>query len=325
MKVICVGSASKDIFFPTKEGQVSVDDAKKITFDLGGKYHISNRFESLGGCAANQSVGLRRLGQEVSCYSSLGSDDFGEWIRKALEKEGIGTGFLRKEEDCPSGLSAIVVDENSGDRVIFSNQEANERLVVETEKLEGVDMVSAADLSGDWKGILGEIFDFCQKNEIKISFNPRRTNITEDSDKVLELARKANVFFLNKEEAKELLMNVGKYQEGMSEKKMLEILAGYGAKTAIITDGENGAWAIFQGKIIQAKAVKQNAVDSTGAGDAFSSGFLAAYLQEKSLEECIAWGIVNGGNVVNYYGGVKGLLREDEIEEKARSVEVVEI
>ena len=53
MKVICVGSTSKDIFFPTSEGQVvdtpeDLESQKKFVFELGAKYHISDRFESLG-------------------------------------------------------------------------------------------------------------------------------------------------------------------------------------------------------------------------------------------------------------------------------------
>ena len=70
-QVICIGSGSKDIFFPTTEGitQETPDDLtaqKKIIFELGAKYHIDNRFESLGGCAVNQACGLRRLGFVVA-------------------------------------------------------------------------------------------------------------------------------------------------------------------------------------------------------------------------------------------------------------------
>jgi sugar/nucleoside kinase (ribokinase family) len=71
-KIICIGSSAKDIFFPTNEGKIfetpkDITSQRKIAFELGAKYHIENRFESLGGCAVNVACGLRRLGIESSC------------------------------------------------------------------------------------------------------------------------------------------------------------------------------------------------------------------------------------------------------------------
>jgi len=317
-KVICIGSASKDIFFPTKEGEKVPGDPKKIIFQLGGKYHINDRFESLGGCAINQAVGLSRLDLEVSAYSSLGNDEIGHWLKKEVEKENIDTQLMSIEENSPSGLSAIVVDQNSGERIIFSNQEANERLEVNVEKLKGFDFVSATDLSGDWKGELSQVFDFCEKENIKFSFNPRRINIEQDVEKVKAFAGRAEIFFVNKDEAKEIIEKLGIENTSQEEEEIFLIkeLKKFGCQVALLTDGERGAWGFNGQDLIQVKAFKENAIDSTGAGDAFSSGFMAAYLKGKSLEECLKWGIANGGSVVNFYGGVEGLMREKEIEEK---------
>lgn len=329
-KVICIGSSGKDIFFPTAEGVIldtpeDLMSQKKIAFELGAKYHIEDRFETLGGCAVNQSVGLVRLGVPASCYTVLGSDMVGEWIQKELGKEGVNVDLVINE-DCPSGLSAIIVDQKSGERVIFSNQEANERMKIVPEKLEGAEWISVSDPNGEWKKILDDIFMAAEKTGARISFNPRGTNIQEDAGKVFEMAGRAEVFFINKDEAIEILTTRNLKPENLNDERyLLEELKNSGAKIVVITDGINGAWATDGEKFVFAEAQAKKAVDTTGAGDAFSSGFLAAYVKGKSLEECLKWGTANGGNSVNFYGGVEGLLRENEMEEKIKNIEVKNI
>ena len=324
MKVICVGSASKDIFFPTSEGQVietpeDLESQKKFVFELGAKYHISKRFESLGGCAANQAVGLSRLRILTNCYSTIGDDHIGRWIKDKFFREGISEEFIWTEPDCLSGLSAIVVNKETGDRIIFSNQEANEKLRVIPKRLKEAGLISITDLSGDWRKTLDEIIKIGVENNIKITFNPRGINIKEDSKKISEIAKDLEILFLNKDEAIELLSNVG-METSNNEVEIIKKISSFGSKIIAITDGANGAWAYSGGNIAFAKPLPQNAIDSTGAGDAFSSGFMAAYLKEKNLEECLRWGVANGGNVVNFYGGVEGLLIENDIVEKIKEI-----
>ena len=327
MRVVCVGSASKDIFFPTGEGEVRIENGvKKLVFNLGAKYHINDRFESLGGCAVNQAVGMSRLGIQVSCYSSVGDDLIGRWIIDEMEKERVDMNLIQIENNCPSGLSDIVVEEGSGERIIFSNQEANEKLEVNPEKLGGADLVSVTDLSGDWRGVLGSVLEYCKEKGIKTAINPRRINIKEDPKSVLRFSRMADVFFSNKDEAMELLGKVGVgISNDEKEAFLVEKIQELGPNIAVVTDGERGAWITDGEKTFQALAAKEKAVDSTGAGDAFSSGFLAAFIQGKEIEECAKWGILNGGSVVNFYGGTEGLLGVGKIEERLNKVQITKL
>jgi len=69
-------------------------------------------------------------------------------------------------------------------------------------------------------------------------------------------------------------------------------------------------------------ALVRKAVDTTGAGDAFASGFLAAHLKGKNIGEALQWGIINSSNSVTEYGGQKGLLTQEEINLKIQEVSV---
>jgi sugar/nucleoside kinase (ribokinase family) len=76
----------------------------------------------------------------------------------------------------------------------------------------------------------------------------------------------------------------------------------------IITDGERGGRICYQGKCSWYQGVKTQMVDSTGAGDAFGSGFVAALMSGKRIEEAIEWGRKQAASVVEHIGAKEGLL-----------------
>jgi len=157
--------------------------------------------------------------------------------------------------------------------------------------------------------------------------NPGQKNIHEDAHAVIEALEGCSGIFVNKDEAMELVHKICKddIQHSVldSEKYLLQILSEYCSGFVSITDGKRGVWVQSQQCAVHAKPeVIENAVDSTGAGDSFTSGFLAAYSKGSDLEQCVSWGIANARNVIQYYGAKKGLLREDEIQMPSRQARI---
>lgn len=332
-KIICFGSAGKDIFFPTAEGKVietpgDIMAQKKIQFELGAKIRIEERYESLGGCAANVAVGLSRLGLEASCVSSIGEDVVGAWVREELEKNGTNTNFLSVEKGRKSDLSAIVVDESSADRMIFTNKNSSGELNLDVEKMKEADWFFVSDIHGKWEETLERIFELAKTENKKVAFNPREAGIQEDAAEIIEAIGLCEIVFMNKDEAVEIVskMRHDVSMETMNDEKfLLEKLFELETKVVAITDGERGAWVADGKNVFFAAAQKVPAVDSTGAGDGFASGFLAAYVKNKELSECLQWGIASSSGVVQKYGAIDGLLKEEEILEKIKNIEVKEI
>jgi sugar/nucleoside kinase (ribokinase family) len=332
-KIICIGSACKDVFFPTPEGKImetpeDLMSQKKIAFELGAKYKIEERFEALGGVAANVAVGLAKLGTEVACYSNIGSDYISAWTKEQLEKNDVNTDLITSSQNTPGDFSAIVVDKNSGERVIFTNQPANTNLDIVPEKLKNFTWFFLGDLHGDWESDLDKIIAVAGENGTKIAMNPRQVNIHDNPKKVSEIISKCDVVFLNKDETIEILNAAGeKYSpENLdSEAFLIKKISEMGPVVAAITDGEKGAWAYDGQNLFHAGIIKVSAKDSTGAGDAFSSGFLAAHLKGKKLEECLRWGIANSCHSVEHYGAIEGLLDEEKIIKLTEDIEVEEI
>lgn len=332
-KILCFGSAGKDIFFPTSEGKTSdtpedILSQKKITFELGAKYRINERRETLGGCAANVAAGMAKLDSISFCVSSIGKDVDGIWVREELKKRNVNVDLMTIDQDLRSDMSAIIVDIDSADRVIFTSRTSSGDILINKEKAKGVDWFFIGDVHGEWKENLENITELAKEENKKIAFNPREASIHEDAAEIIELLGLAELVFLNKDEAIEIVskMTRGKTQENINnENFLLEKLTSLETKVVVLTDGERGAWASDGEKTFFAEALKTSAVDATGAGDSFLSGFFSAHIKEKSLEECLRWGITNSASVVEHYGAIEGLLDEKSILKKTQNVKVKNI
>lgn len=321
-EVICVGSVSQDIFFPTDEGIVleTPDDItakEKVAFELGGKYRVKDRYEAIGGVAANVAQGLARLGHSAAVYSCIGDDEMGQTLRASLHREHVSTDCLSSVTGAKTDLSAIIVLTQNGERTIFHNRDANERLTIDAEKFRGARWIFISALNGDWKKNLADLLRVKEAQGLLLALNPGQHNIKEDAQRVLSVLPQTEVLLLNKDEAIELLLHTEPQpseSELNDERFLLEKLAQAGAKMIGMTDGKRGSWG-YDGQEYWYCPIftRQGVVDSTGAGDAFGSGFFAAHLAGKTLPEALAYGMANSGSVVGFYGAAEGLLLSDEM------------
>ena len=332
-KILCLGSAGKDIFFPTDEGKIidtpeDITAQKKIAFELGAKIKVKDRHESLGGCAANIATALSKLGVESVCVSTVGGDATGDWICEELKKNKVGADLISVEKDKKSDMSAIIVDAKSADRVIFTSRTSSGELKLEAEKTKIADWFFVSDIHGKWEESLEKIFELAKAENKKVAFNPREAGIQEDAAEIIEAIGLCEVVFVNKDEAIEIVSHMEKEIDPKNlndEKFLLEKLFSLEPKMVALTDGLRGAWAYDGKNVLYVPAQKVPAVDSTGAGDSFSSGFLAAYIKGKDMGECLQWGIVLSSSVVQHYGAIEGLLKEEEILEKIKDIKVEKI
>lgn len=320
-EVICVGSVSKDIFFPTDEGTIietpeDIVSKRKIAFELGGKYRVADRYETVGGVAANVAHGLTRLGHRAACYSKRGQDEIGHWLAGEFKREKVSTEFLFADGEVKTDLSAIIVLIQNGERTIFHNRDANERLEIIDEKFADTSWVFVSALNGDWQGNLKKLLALKEKYGFALALNPGQHNIRENAECMLEAISQTEVLLLNKDEAIEL---IGTQTELSAEHLddelfLLERLKDAGAGIIGMTDGKRGAWS-FDGKEYWYCPIHtlNTVVDSTGAGDAFGSGFFAAILEGEPVERALCAGIANSGSVVGAYGAIEGLLLKDQM------------
>ncbi|MEI6650645.1 MAG: carbohydrate kinase family protein [Candidatus Moraniibacteriota bacterium] len=331
-QVVCIGSTSKDIFFPTDEGEVleTPDDLtaqRKVAFELGGKYRVADLFEAVGGVAANVSWGLTKLGIDAAPYSRIGDDETGRWILGAFRQAGIPTDRMFMDHSVGSDLSAIIVLTQSGERTIFHNRDANEKLDIVPERLGTPEWFFLSSLNGEWEDKLRSAVKIAQERNVHLAFNPGQHNLRGNPLLVSECASRSDMLLLNKDEALELVMlSHGESTPGElnDEKYLLSALVEAGVKTIGMTDGNHGAWGTdgtgyWHCPIGEVSKV----VDTTGAGDAFAAAFFAAIaFHEKSVPDALRFGVAESGSVVTEYGASAGLLDLAELERRAEVLTV---
>ncbi|HBO17092.1 MAG: Carbohydrate kinase [Candidatus Moranbacteria bacterium GW2011_GWE2_35_2-] len=330
-QIICVGSSCKDTFFPTGDGVV-VDTPsdllaqKKIYFELGAKYKVDQICEAPGGCAANVAQGLARLEIDAGALTKIGGDLVGKWIVDELKKENVDVEFVQIDKKCRTDLSSIIVDTKTKDHIIFWNRDSNEKLEISSEKIPSAEWIFVSALNGNWRVHLDIIIEMAKKKDMKIALNPGQKNIHDDAKKVLEAIKNSQILILNKDEAIEIISESGHWKGGNinlnNEKFLLKEFLNLGCSAVVITDGNRGAWGSDGKSNYFCPGIKVDTVDTLGAGDAFTSGFLAAYLKEKDIQECLRWGAANGSNVAKFYGAKNGLLRINEIEARIENIEI---
>jgi ribokinase len=84
----------------------------------------------------------------------------------------------------------------------------------------------------------------------------------------------------------------------------------------VITDGPNGSYASYDGKLVSIPNYPDPAapLDRTGAGDAFASTIVAALALGETIETALTWAPINSMSVVQKLGAQAGLLRRDEVQ-----------
>lgn len=325
--IICIGSTSQDIFFPTDEGLIietpeDLTSKVKIAFELGGKYRVADRYEAVGGVAANVAIGLAKMGLPAACYSKVGSDDLGKRIQKELEKAGVAGDCLFVDESARTDLSAIIVLTQNGERTIFHNRDANEKLEILAEKLLPAKWFFVSALNGPWRENLEKILEVKKEGNVRLAFNPGQHNIRDDRERIRAAIAQSDILVLNKDEALELLLEAsGRENEIDSSERVLlqelHKLRADGPSTIGLTDGKRGAWASDGISVWHCESPAVAPVDSTGAGDAFTSAFFGSLVSGRPMEEALKRGVANSLSVLQKYGANAGLLDVRELEERS--------
>ncbi|MFT4326200.1 MAG: carbohydrate kinase family protein [Candidatus Woesearchaeota archaeon] len=325
--VVAFGSATVDMFVDTYDRkhiskmQKKMDYEHMIAYPIGDKIIINNLDISIGGGGTNTAVTFKRFDLSTAYCGCLGNDYYGIVIKDFLERENIV--FLGHTARERTGTS-VILDSIKHDRTILTYKGANNKLSytkLDKNALSAKLFYFSSLIEGSFETQL-KLFSFAKKNGIVVAFNPSSYQ-SEQGKKLWSSLAYVDYLILNKEEAQLLLVNETPHVKELLEGLFAKLKKKNGV--VIITDGKEGAFA-FDGTIFYKVPPRDiEVVESTGAGDAFASGFVASYLKSKDMEFSLKMGAANAESVITHSGAKEKILTRKEAELLASKVEVVRI
>ena len=259
-RVLCTGHVNWDV-------TLQVDALP----EPDGEARITAQRRSGGGSAANAAVALAGLGVPVGLLGSVGDDGYGSRLRAALADRGVVLERLRTVECAETTVKYLVV-EPGGEVFVLGNEGANEAIGPEDLEPGLIDGVEHVHLTSQRPDTAAALAGLARGAGATVSFDPGRRLTDRDYHETLDLA---DVVFLNGREAAAALAAEPDSLEGC---------------VVIEKRGRAGAEVRWDGESTHHPGFDVEPVDSTGAGDAFAAGFIAARLAGADHGTALAWG-----------------------------------
>lgn len=255
-------------------------------------------YQGPGGKGSNQAIAARRLGADVAFLGAVGDDDFGRAARALFLEEGIDASGLAEVGE-PTGAALIVVDDR-GENQIAVAPGANSAVTPEmAETHEGI--IARADvLLAQLETPAGAFLraaEIARANGTLVILNPAPAFPLPD-----RVREAADVLTPNQHELAEAI-------GGFSVRELTE-----GGMQVVVTRGAEGAVRHGPDGTAHYPAWPAEAVDATGAGDAFNAG-LAVGLAEGGMEAGMELGLRAGAYAVTRRGALCGLATRAQLDE----------
>lgn len=279
----------------------------QLCLNYASKIPITHSFQSLGGNAANVALGTSRLNLKTAILSSIGNDASGNMIREELTKQKINTSLLSVDKKIPTRYS-VVLNFKQERTILSYHQKRNYSF---PKKFPTTDWIYYSSLSEGYENFQEKLLTFLDKHKnISLSYNPGSIQL-QNLALVKKVIARTNILILNLEEAKTILDLDVKKEESI--KYLIQRLLNLGAMEVAITDSKQGAWAGNTTNIWHCAGIPVEVVSKTGAGDAFSSGYLAARFYKKNIDTALNWGIVSSAHIISSPGSKKIPLNKKEM------------
>lgn len=317
--ILTIGDIKLDTFVLLPEAHVSCqlqitpaaknrsgEPTCRLCLAYGTKIPVRHISSQIAGTAPNVAVGIARLGKRATVASVMGDDGIHDMALRFLKSERVTTDLIQVKKHQESSFAAVIEYEGESTQLV-----AHGNFTYHLPTRCQTEWLHLAELGEGYKQLYKEAIRL-HKKHTSISMNPGSIQIKERDPLLFELLHHTAVLFLNTSEARTLL----KEKEETSIHQLISQLYELGSKYVVVTDGKNGAYAFDGETIAFAPAFPGTYVEGTGAGDAFSSGFLGALMYGHDHKTALAWGSVNAASVIGSVGPTKGLLSQTEIKKR---------
>src|ERR1051326_6688636 len=278
--IISIGDPTIDTFIIVKDVDIKeINGERKAVINWGDKLPVSGFYRSVAGNAANNAVGSARLGLQTAFYCVVAHDTGGREIVHKMEKEGVSTRYIVKNDKHPTNNSIVLSHE--GERTIFVYHEHRH---YELPLFVHSNWVYLTSMGDGFEKIYKDLAHYLDKYKVKLAFNPGTFQLRKGPKFNQLILERTEVLSLNVEEAQSWVGAAGRDPEELCKR-----LCNLGPKAVTLTDGRRGAYSYSEEGFYYIEEYPGPRLEATGAGDAFTTAYIAALIHGFSPSETL-WG-----------------------------------
>ena len=323
MKIIGIGNALVDVLTQMEDdrlleelelprGSMQLVDAERSA-QIQEKSKNLEKQRASGGSAANTIHGLAKLGMETAFIGSVGKDETGRFFEKDLKNSGITP--ILFYSDTASGISNVMISPD-GERTLGTFLGAALELgpeMLSKENFEGYDILHVEGYLVQNHALLETILKLAKEAGLKISLDLASYNVVEDNlDFLHDMVKNyVDIVFANEEESKAFT--------GKEPEEALDDIARL-TDIAVVKVGSKGSMVKQGETVTKISPIKARAVDTTGAGDLYASGFLYGLANDLGFEKAGYVGSLLSGTVIEVVGAKFGEDKWNEIRDKVNKL-----
>ena len=318
-KILGIGNALVDILLNIDDDDIlrqnGLDKGGMVMIDADRKKEIHNRIKGMeqscatGGSTSNTIHGLARLGAPAGYIGKIGRDEMGDFFRREMARFHVTPHLI--ESDVDTGIATTFISQDA-ERTFATYLGAAAMMTPDELDPKVFDQYDCIHVEGYLifnHDLILKVCQIAKEKGLKISMDMASYNIIEanyDFVKML-LTDYVDIIFANEEEAKAFT--------GKKGKDALEVLAEY-CPVAIVKVGKEGSFIKMNGEVTQVGVIPAKAVDTTGAGDIYASGFLYGLMNDHTPEKAGELASYLAGRVIEHVGAKLPDEVWDEVKEK---------
>lgn len=309
---IAIGDTGTDAFIrlETPSAHIDIDRGKReIAMSFAAKVPYKEVYVVPGvGNSANAAVGASRLGLASAIVSNIGDDSAGKECIQVFKGEKLGTEFIKVNKEMKTNYHYVLWFED--DRTILIKHQEYPYELPDIGEPKWIYLSSAASNSLDFHKKIEAYLS--SHSSINLAFQPGTYQMKLGKETLKGIYSRSKVMLCNREEAMRILET-----KEDDIKKLLTGLQDLGPEIVVITDGIKGAYALADDEywFMPPYPDPKPPLERTGAGDAFSSTFVAGLCMGMSVVDALRRAPINSMSVVQYVGAREGLLTKGKLEE----------